>query len=710
MSKRHQIAALLILATSAIALCGTLYCLIRDDRLNVILITLDTTRADRLKAYGYQEGQTSELDKYAQKGVVFERAYAPAPITLPSHATILTGLYPPEHGLRVNGQGGLSKEIPLLSEILHDHQYQTAAFVSAAVLDSTFGLNRGFDIYDDFASQRVKKKKLSRQRRPGRDVVDSALSWLKSSTDKPFFCWVHLFDAHAPYDSRPSEFGGEFETNPYDAGIAYELKQVERITTWLREHQLQDRTLVIIAADHGEGLGEHRETEHGMLAYNSTLRVPLIFVGTRYCRPATRVAATVSLVDIAPTVLDILGFPPAPRASGRSLRLALSGGDIPARPCYAEAESPFAFNRWCPLHVLISDDWKYIHTKFPELYNLKDDPREQRNLADIQGGEAKDQRFRLEEIEQSFATFKPQKVTLDQKQINELNALGYTGMAVKGNSELPIDIQKLTDVKEMLPQIEKFEEAKRLSLQGNVDSAIALAREIEQQIGPAEYLESSYLLGDCLIASNRPDEAIEVFMRILETHPEIEHTHFRLATAFLKQGNYEQAEIEFRQMAQHEANSAIIHGELARVLVRLKKSEDAVTEYRKALQLEPGSASTNVELGQLLLKLNRLSDAKKCFEEAIRIDPHEGVAQATLLKVYVQLGEYPRALELARTNVRLDPNAFETRFNLAVLLITLNRYEEGLNELREAQRRFPNERRITDLINQTESALKRLQK
>ncbi|MBS0266600.1 MAG: sulfatase, partial [Planctomycetes bacterium] len=211
--------------------------------LNVILVTLDTTRADRLGAYGYTKGQTDAFDAFARQGVVFEHAYAPAPITLPSHATMLTGLYPPEHGLRVNGVGRLGKQIPFLAEILKKQGYDTAAFVAAMVLDSQFGLDRGFDTYDDDLSKGQATGHGGERRRDGQDVVNAALAWLAQPRQRPFHCWIHLYDAHAPYDPRPKIFGDQFSAAPYDAGVAWELRQFERITNFLKQQQLDKNTL-----------------------------------------------------------------------------------------------------------------------------------------------------------------------------------------------------------------------------------------------------------------------------------------------------------------------------------------------------------------------------------------------------------------------------------------------------------------------------------
>ena len=445
-------------------------------RPNVILVTFDTTRADHLGAYGYQNGLTDDFDEFARQGVVFERAYAPAPITLPSHATMLTGLYPPEHGLRANGAGRLADNIPLLSEILRKRGYETAAFVAAFVLDSKFGLDRGFDVYDDDLSNTPVPAAFNERRRDGFEVVDAAISWLRQRRSRPFFCWIHLYDAHEQYDARPAKFGKKFLDSPYDAGIAAEVQAFGRLSTFLKSQRLDQRTLIVVAGDHGEGLGQHSESEHGMLVYNSTLQVPLVFAGPQ-CQPGSRVATAVSLVDLTPTVLDLMRIPAPAHLSGRSLRSALNGEKISSRDCYAEAVSAFDLNRLCPLYALISDRFKYIQTTKPELYDLDNDPGEETNLADSvnapppavdqepllhapedpgrvskrQGPQelVNDSQDSLAAIQETFVPATAQNLKLSDKDRRRLAALGYvsSGKVFEGN--LSPDVRSVNQTSKM---------------------------------------------------------------------------------------------------------------------------------------------------------------------------------------------------------------------------------------------------------------------
>jgi arylsulfatase A-like enzyme len=356
------------------------FCFWPRPQLNVILITLGTTRADRIGCYGYQPAQTPALDALARRGALFERAYSSVPLTLPAHATIFTSLYPPEHGLHVDGTNRLGSDIPVLAEFLKVANYDTGAFLSAFALNAKFGLNRGFDIYDD-ALTASNIEGSDSQRRDGVSVMDAALGWLKARRARPFFCWIHFSDPHFPYDARPETFGDTFTERPYDAGIAYADLQVGRLTEFLQSHELSERTLIVVVGDHGEGLMEHGELQHGMQLYNSTLHVPLIVAGPDFIQPGVRPAVPVSHVDVAPTILCSLGIGPLQtRYRGTPLIPALAGHEIRPRVFHIETHLPFAKKREAALVGLVTAGWKYIPGAHPELYNLERDPGETNNV------------------------------------------------------------------------------------------------------------------------------------------------------------------------------------------------------------------------------------------------------------------------------------------------------------------------------------------
>lgn len=674
-------------------------------RLNVLLVTFDTTRADRLGTYGYQNGQTAGFDDFAREGVVFDRAYAPAPLTLPSHATMLTGLYSPEHGLRVNGAGRLDDQLPLLPEILKQHGYETGAFVAAAVLDSKYGLDRGFETYDDELPRQKRTDFLGEARRDGKDVVDSALAWLQQRTKQPFFCWVHLYDAHGPYAARPDKFGDVFSQRPYDAGVAWETQQFERLITDLKERGLDSQTLVIVAGDHGEGLGDHQESEHGMLVYNTTVQVPFVFRGPQ-CRPGTRVPAVVSLVDVAPTVLDMVGISAPPHVSGRSLRAALNGESIESRDCYAETETPFVYGHWSPSRTVITDRWKYIRTTRPELYDLEHDPGELTNLVDKDAATLEEMRSALELLEQSFVPATAQNLKLSDKDLARLRSLGYlSGGPVSGHADPQAsDAEPLIDVKDMLPYLTKFDEARHLSMEGKLDEAIALLREVSQ--GTSEFAVSDVLLAECLAQSGRLDEAVTVYRSVLDRRADAATAQFGLGKVLAGQGHSAEAAAEFRKFLQDNPESETGHFELAKALTNLKQIEDAIAEYRQAIRLAPEFVAANISLGQLLMATGRLRDAADCFEQAVEHDPDAAVAHEFLMILLTQMGQPVAAIRHGKKAVALQPDSFETHFNLGLLLVAQRRSTEGLAELREAQKLRPDDPRPGPEIQRAEATLK----
>lgn len=341
MNRRIFLGIGLILTALFVLLAGfsLRFCLMR--RLNVLLVTLDTTRADRIGCYGYPQAATATLDRLATRGLLFENAFAGVPLTLPSHATILTGLHPPEHGIRVNGRHRLSAAIPTLADILRNRGYRTAAFIASAVLDRRFGLDRGFDLYDDRMQPPRRGTRAADAENPADIIAERVIAWLARQDGKaPFFAWVHFFDPHAPYEPpAPYRTGA---TDPYDGEIAFMDAQLGRLLESLRERpSLADNTLILVCGDHGEAFGEHEEYGHGMLLYEPTMRVPFLIVPPDGVSLAMRIAEAVALVDVAPTILAALEVKPLRPMSGRAL-VRWHGGKIQYQPRPSRGSDSFS--------------------------------------------------------------------------------------------------------------------------------------------------------------------------------------------------------------------------------------------------------------------------------------------------------------------------------------------------------------------------------
>src|SRR5580704_4746449 len=351
--------------------------------LNVVLITIDTLRADHLGCYGYKQIKTPNIDGLAADGVRFDRAFAVVPVTLPSHSSMLTGTYPMLSGMHDFSGNKLSPVQPTLASVLKQAGYQTGAVVGAAVLDSRFGLNQGFDFYyDHFEFSRLDEANLDLMERPGNVVADVALDWLAKNSSKKFFLWMHLYDPHFPYHP-PEPYSHEYATQPYDGEIAFADEQVGRLLRYLKEKGLYQNTIIVLCGDHGESLGEHGEKTHGFFIYNATMHVPLII---RLPENGVRtVADPVSLVDLMPTVLGAVGLEIPPQVQGRSLLGALGIGknnDVAARDrvLYGETYLPRIHFNWSELRGSENTKYHFIDAPRPELYDLKQDPGELKNL------------------------------------------------------------------------------------------------------------------------------------------------------------------------------------------------------------------------------------------------------------------------------------------------------------------------------------------
>lgn len=447
---------------------GVAGCGKREPGPNVLLITLDTTRADHIGCYGYDRAQTPTLDRLAEEGVRFENAVCHTPLTLPSHATMFTGLLPPEHGLRINGEHALSDDVETLAERLKQRGYTTAAFPAAVVLDHKYNLDQGFDVYDDAIQYYDPAAHGLRAYRPGDRVVDRFLEWFESKKDAPFFCWVHFFDPHKPYHSHEALFGATYRDQPYDAEIAFMDRQIQRMMDALDTSGQADETIVLLVGDHGEGLGDHHELYHGNTLYQSTLHVPLIVYGSPMNRSAAVIDDVFGLRYI-PALIDTLLNGQPPEAVYQQTEEAL----------YLETLEPYKQYGWAPLYGVIDGAWKYIEAPKPELYHWMNDPGEQTNQMDQNPDIAVTLRTKRAQMTTDFQRQKPQTVQLSASEQRQLESLGYVGSA--GTATLPEDFGDLPDVKDRLPFLMRMMTAKALMNRDKQNEAHDLLRELEAE-------------------------------------------------------------------------------------------------------------------------------------------------------------------------------------------------------------------------------------
>ena len=395
--------------------------------LNVVVVTLDTLRADRLGCYGFRGVETPNIDAVAAEGVLFEQATSTVPLTLPSHTSIFTGLIPPHHGVRDNGGFFVEEKTTTLAERLKEGGYATGAFVGAWVLDSRWGLDQGFDHYSDrFDLSKYKVVNLGTVQKKGDEVMDLALAWLEGVKAKKFFAWVHLYDPHTPYEP-PEPFLSRYPGQQYLGEVAYTDQVVGRLVSWLKGAGVWDRTILVLLADHGESLGEHGENAHTFFVYDATPARP-----ARSCaRPGATGAAAgaqVSTVDLMPTVLDLVGLAPQPGIDGRSLaRLVLHPAADSPGVAYSETYFPRFHYGWQHLRSMRDGRWKYIEAPTPELYDVQQDPGETKNVYKAYSRRAEDLRLLLEKMAGSGVQAAPDEATLDPETLQRLAALGYVG-------------------------------------------------------------------------------------------------------------------------------------------------------------------------------------------------------------------------------------------------------------------------------------------
>ncbi|MBI1982614.1 MAG: sulfatase-like hydrolase/transferase, partial [Acidobacteria bacterium] len=502
---------------------------------NVILITVDTLRADRLGCYGNSTIETPAMDSLARDGVLFRRAVAQVPLTTPSHAAILTGTYPPWNGLRDWTDHGLRPGVPTLAEIFKRHGYSTAAFVSAFVLDSMWGLNRGFDHYDDwFKAEDYKTMRHLGLERPGDETIDRAIAWLGSRPAGPFFLWLHLYDPHAPYNP-PEPFRGRYRDRLYDGEVAYTDGELARFLAFLKGRNLYDSSLLILTSDHGEALGEHQEQEHGFFIYNSTVRVPLIVKFPAGYAPQQRsVASVVNTVDIAPTLVQFCAFPSADLSTfqGQSLLgLVERGSASAARYGYSESLYPGNFFGSHALFGVQTERYHYIRAPKEELYDLEQDPQESRNILSQKRSVAQALR---EYLEGAVTRFKPtagepgQGGVTDPETVEKLRSLGYVSLARPRRPGGEFD-RAAPDPKDTIGAYNRVMRAVELSGRGRFRQANTILADLAKQY-PKDYL-LPFLQGETHMQEGNARAARGYFRRALELNPTFDQAAVGLGRA-----------------------------------------------------------------------------------------------------------------------------------------------------------------------------------
>jgi arylsulfatase A-like enzyme/Flp pilus assembly protein TadD len=625
---------------------------------NILLITIDTARADHFGMYGYARARTRHLDQLAAEGVRFDRAFSTAPITLTAHASIFTGLYPFEHGVRNNGNFYLPQQYETLATVLKGQGYRTAAFVSAFVLDRRYGLARGFDTYDD-RMQGAQPQVVSLEAERRGDRTDLALTaWLDAQpTDRasPFFVWLHLYDPHEPY-RPPPPFRDAFADQPYDGEIAFTDAIIADVLEKLRTHALLDRTIVAVIGDHGESLGDHGEETHSMFVYDAAIRVP--FILWRPGRiPAGRVVVDpVRGIDLAPTLLELVGAPPLKAPHAHSLVATIQQRrDAGPRPVYAETYLPQFYLNWAPLRTLRDDRWKYIEAPAPELYDVSRDPGETRNLYASQPQTAAAMRSALERLT-AGAQGSMNVGAVDRDTAEKLAALGYIG-ATAGN--LPKDLAHTDRSPERMA-----------GTRADPKNVIGLFNRLRR--------------ANSAVRDRRYDEALPILRSVLQDDPRNAFAQLVMGSAFMGMGQYRQAIEQYRNYAALVPTSSYAHQWMAICHMRLGEQDAALKETAAALALDPGSTDSRVLRGGIFASRGQYDQAVGELRAALEVDPSKSVIRLDLAKVLDESGRLDEAAREYAAILAQQPRDGAALTGLGALRVEQGNLQEGVDLLRRA--------------------------
>lgn len=711
----------------------------------ILIVTIDTLRWDHLGFTGY-DVETPNLDHLAASGTAFTHVVTAAPLTLPSHTSLFTGLYPPSHGVRANGVFRVADDVETLAEVFRDEGFATGAFVGSFVLESRFGLDQGFDVYDDDLPDENSVNKIYFRERRAKEVVARATAWIRKRSDAPFFAWVHVFDPHAPYDP-PSPFRESYAGRPYAGEIAYTDDALGPLLTLVHS---MDRSLVVVTADHGESLGEHGESTHGLFIYEATTRVPLVMSGSGV-PSGKRVEARVRTVDVLPTVLSLAGLEIPAAIDGESLLPFLGAGASPSRDAYTESFLPrYSFN-WSELRALQKGRYKFIRAPRPELYDLEADPEEAGNLwGDGAANEGKPlARALARRIEQEGAIGKT--VAIDDETAKRLESLGYLmsdassaeedrprpdpkdriGTYERMQALLSPDLtpeQLLEGYHEILDaeptnNLARNRLANTLSEEGRLEEAVEqyriLVRNSEIDFKGWENLSAALLLqkrtkealettkkavaaapwnpdflvlrGEALEQDGRPGEALAAYGAAVERDPSAEN-YWRRGVVREKLGASEQgeadAEKDFRRALERDASFEPARVALARLLSRTGRLErayallDATEGAGDSAELEAARAEVHIASG-------RFGEAKALLEKARKQAPDNTRVLALLGPLYARDGDMARASATLERAVSLGETSPEVRRNLGVVYLRLGKARAAVATLEAASRDAP---------------------
>ena len=688
---------------------------------SVLLVTFDTTRWDHVGYSSGRHGLTPTLDALAERGTWFETTTASAPITLPSHATILTGLEPYRHGVRNNGTYNLSESVTTLAECLTDRGYRTHAVVSAFVLDSRFGLDQGFAGYDDDLTGAPKESAFSSREITAERTAAKTLRWLRESEGRtePFFLWVHFFDPHAGYEPPP-EYLARVPDDPYTAEIVYADAMLGRVIAELERQRISEDTLVVFLSDHGESLGEHGERTHGIFIYDATIRVPLLLAGPGVT-PGLRVGTLARSVDVMPTILDLIDAPIPTGLDGRSLRSAMAGDGV-APAAYVESLMPRLNYGWSELRGLRTETIKTILAPAPEVFDLVADPDELTNLVGATNGPSAEARALLGELRglettDPFSLGGHVEADIEDETRDALEALGYT------RADGVIGTPGTADPKDRIAEFETLGRARELIDDNSLVEARTILIELISS-SPAN-MDAMLALAHVHVELGEPAEALSIYERALKVNPNHRHIVGGMVPLLIDRGEIDRAERLLLETLVAIPDSLSLQIALGRLYQDSGRMDRAESSYRKALATDPSAAEAVLGLAgcleqrgaheaaaeiltrayennqpdpEIVERLARLSNSRgenersiELYRQLVLLEPDNPSAWNNLAALLAGLHRYPEAAEAAQRAYELDRVTPEIRANLGMMLILAGRFQEGLDHLEVVLPQMPDD-------------------
>lgn len=636
----------------------------------VILISVDTLRSDHLPSYGYRGVETPALSAFERDAILFERAYSHYPLTFPSHSSILTGLLPTEHGVRDNiGYPLEAKSMPYLPRLLKDAGYATAAAVSSYVLEGGQGLAEGFDLYDDEIELHPGQS-LGGLQRPGQETLDRIVPWLEKSAGAPFFLFLHLYEPHTPY-APPEPFRSRYPL-AYDGEIAQADAILGRLFATLERLELYDRALIVLLSDHGEGLGEHGEEEHGILLYRESLQVPLLLKLPGRQRAGERVSVPAALVDVAPSLLALAGLPVPERMRGALLTNL--GREPATRPLYAESYYPRLHMGWNDLASLIEGEYHYIEGPNPELYHLGSDPAEKINVLLRERRTFGTLRQHLAGLRAPLE--KPGEI--DAETVARLAALGYAG----GSAQLTEG--PLPDPKSRIHSLAELKEVSNRMTDKQFPEALAILERLVQENPRMQ--DAWEGLARCLLRLGRRQEAVGAYQRALENSGGSAHVALALASLYSEMGRVEEAR-RHAELALA-ASPGPANRRLAEIALSAEDFAEAESRARAAVAAETGDTQSLVVLAMVLNRLGKLEESERTVALVDRqLIERKALPPAGFRLVRGDLsarsGRAAEAEQAFREEIRTNPEMLETYRRLALLLVSSGRGQEAWQVLQQ---------------------------